>query len=166
LNAWLIATLKSLQEMAIPTEIRENETLFPVIESLHVLAICLVVGTISVLDLRLLGLASRNRPVLELSRGILTCTWIAFVVAAITGSLMFSAKALAYSGNFYFRVKLILLALAGLNMAAFHVLSGRKMAAWGAGVTPPLAARAAGGLSLLLWAGVVGFGRWIGFTLH
>jgi hypothetical protein len=103
---------------------------------------------------------------LELSRNVLWCTWIAFSIAAVSGSLMFAAKAVAYSGNFYFQVKLVLLALAGLNMASFHLLSGRKMGEWGADVTPPLAARAAGGLSLLIWIGVAGFGRWIGFTLH
>jgi hypothetical protein len=166
LNTWLLSILTTLQDTAIPTAIREDETLFPAVESVHVLAICTVIGTISIVDLRLLGLASRDRPVLELSRDVLRCTWIAFAIAAITGGLMFAAKAVTYSGNLYFQVKLALLALAGLNMASFHLLSGRKMGEWGAGVTPPLAARAAGGLSLALWIGVAGFGRWIGFTLH
>jgi hypothetical protein len=142
-TTWLHSILTALQETAIPAAIREDETLFPALESIHVLAICTVIGTISIVDLRLLGLASRDRPVLELSRDVLWC-----------------------SGNLYFQTKLVLLALAGLNMAAFHLLSGRRMGEWGAGVTPPFAARAAGGLSLLIWIGVVGFGRWIGFTLH
>jgi hypothetical protein len=166
LNTWLHSILTTLQDTAIPTAIREDETLFPAVESVHVLAICTVIGTISIVDLRLLGLASRDRPVLELSRDVLWCTWIAFSIAAITGGLLFSAKAVDYSGNFYFQAKLALLALAGLNMASFHLLSGRKMDEWGAGVTPPFAARAAGGLSLALWIGVAGFGRWIRFTLH
>jgi hypothetical protein len=166
LNSWLVTTLKSLQETTIATAIREDEVLFPWVESIHVLAICLVVGTISIVDLRLLGLASRDRPALELSRSVLWCTWAAFALAAVTGGLLFSAKALAYSSNFFFQAKLVLLVLAGLNMAAFHALSSRGMKEWGAGVTPPLAARVAGGLSLLIWCGVVGFGRWIGFTLH
>ncbi len=162
----LHSVLSALQDASIPTEIRENESLFPWVESLHVLAICTVVGTISIVDLRLLGFASRERPVLELSNNLLVCTWIAFAVAAITGSLLFSAKALTYAGNFYFQVKLVLLALAGLNMAAFHLMSGRRIGEWGAGSIPPLPARVAGGLSLLIWVGVVGFGRWIGFTIH
>ncbi len=166
MNTWLDATLKSLQETTIATVIREDDTLFPWVESIHVLAICLVVGTISVVDLRLLGIASRDRPALELSRSVLLCTWTAFVVAVVTGGFLFSAKALAYSSNFFFQAKLVLLALAGLNMAAFHAFFGRGMSEWGAGVTPPLAARIAGGMSLLIWCCVVGFGRWIGFTLH
>jgi hypothetical protein len=166
LNSWLLSILKTLQETAIPSAIRENESLFPAVESIHVLAICTVIGTISVVDLRLLGLASRDRPVLELSRDVLWCTWIAFAIAAFTGGLLFSSRAVDYAGNLYFQVKLVLLALAGLNMASFHLMSGRKMCEWGAGVTPPLTARAAGALSLLIWIGVAGFGRWIGFTLH
>jgi hypothetical protein len=165
-NAWLHSILTTLQDTAIPAAIREDETLFPAVECIHVLAICTVIGTISIVDLRLLGLASRDRPVLELSRDVLWCTWIAFGIAAISGGLLFSSKAIAYSGNFYFQAKLLLLVLAGLNMASFHLLSGRKMGEWGVSVRPPFAARAAGGLSLLLWIGVVGFGRWIGFTLH
>jgi hypothetical protein len=166
LNSWLLSILKTLQETAIPSAIRENESLFPAVESIHVLAICTVIGTISIVDFRLLGLASRDRPVLELSRDVLWCTWIAFAVAAVTGGLLFSSRAVDYAGNFYFQVKLVLLALAGLNMASFHLMSGRKMCEWGAGVMPPFAARAAGAVSLLIWIGVAGFGRWIGFTLH
>ena len=162
---WL-ETLKWLQDTAIATAVRENDVLFPWAEALHVLAICLVVGTISIVDLRLLGLASRDRPVLQLSRGVIVCTWIAFAVAALTGGLLFSAKAVAYWGNFFFKGKLVLLALAGLNMAGFHFYSGRGIDQWGPGITPPMAARISGGLSLLLWIGIVGFGRWIGFTLH
>jgi hypothetical protein len=165
-NTWLHSILTTLQDTAIPTAIREDETLFPAVESIHVLAICTVIGTISIVDLRLLGLASRDRPVLELSRDVLRCTWIAFAIAAVTGGLLFSSRAVDYLGNPYFQAKLVLLALAGFNMASFHLLSARKMGEWGAGVRPPFAARAAGGLSLLIWIGVAGFGRWIGFTLH
>jgi len=162
----LDAALRWLQDTVLATVVRENELLFPWVESVHVLAICLVVGTISIVDLRLLGLASLDRAVGQLTRNVLLCTWFAFAVAAVSGALLFSAKAVAYAGNFYFRGKLVLLVLAGLNMAVFHAFSGRGMTHWGAGVVPPPAARMAGAVSLALWIGVVGFGRWIGFTLH
>jgi hypothetical protein len=73
--------LNRLQDTPIAIAIREHEILFPWIESFHVLAIVLVVGTISIVDLRLLGLASRNRAVTILMRETLPCTWAAFVVA-------------------------------------------------------------------------------------
>ena len=158
------AALKWLEATALATEIRENEFLFPWVEALHVLAIVLVVGSIAIVDLRLIGLASLDRPVGRLPRDILPCTWVAFAFAAITGGLLFSAKATGYAGNFFFRGKLVLLALAGLNMLVFHAFVGRDMARWG--TAPPAAARIAGSLSLTIWIAVVAFGRWIGFTLH
>jgi hypothetical protein len=166
LNSALHAALTALQETTIATTIRENDNLFPWVEAIHVLAISLVVGTIFIVDLRLLGLASKDRPALTLSQNVLICTWLAFALAAVTGALLFSARAVAYSGNFFFQAKLVLLALAGLNMASFHAVFGRRMGEWGPGVASPLAARMSAGLSLLIWIGVVGFGRWIGFTLH
>jgi hypothetical protein len=136
------------------------------VESVHVLAIALVVGSISIVDLRLVGLASLDRPAHRLTRDVLPCAWVAFAFALLTGGLLFSAKAMAYAGNFFFKGKLVLLALAGLNMIAFHAFVGRDIAGWSATAKPPVAARIAGSLSLLLWVAVVGFGRWIGFTLH
>ena len=158
--------LEWLQATPIATTIRENETLFPWIESFHVLALVMVVGTISIVDLRLIGVASLDRRVERLMREVLPLTWGAFALAAVTGSLLFSSNAVNYGHNFYFRGKVILLALAGINMAVFHLLIGRDVARWSAQGRPPLAARAAGAVSLCLWVSVVACGRWIGFTLE
>jgi hypothetical protein len=155
-----------LQTTAVAKAISENEILFPWIESVHVLAIVLVVGTISIVDLRLLGLASLGRPVNHLLRDVLPYTWGAFVIAAITGTLLFSSNAVNYAHNFFFQGKLLLLVLAGLNMAVFHLIGSGDIARWGATRQTPLAAKAAGAVSLLVWIAVVAFGRWIGFTVH
>ena len=163
---WFDPGLKWLEATALATEIRENEILFPWVEAVHVLAIALVVGSISILDLRLLGLASLDRPVGKLTRDVLPCTWVAFAFAAVTGSLLFSAKAGGYAGNFFFRGKLILLVVAALNMALFHAFTTRDLDQWSANAHPPMAAKVAGGISLALWIAIVAFGRWIGFTLH
>src|ERR1700681_4560015 len=111
--------LEWLQTTPIAKAISENDIIFPWIESVHVLAIVLVVGTISIVDLRLLGVASLRPAAGRLMGDVLPYTWGAFAVAATTGSLMFSSDAVNYSHNFFFRGKLILLALAGLNMAVF-----------------------------------------------
>jgi hypothetical protein len=156
---WLVAT-------PVATAISENEILFPWIECVHVLAIVLVVGTISIVDLRLLGVASLDRAVGRLMRDVLPYTWGAFAVAAITGPLLFASDAVNYANNFYFRGKLILLVLAGVNMAVFHLIGARDIGKWGAKRKTPLAAKVAGGASLLIWIAVIAFGRWIGFTMH
>ena len=114
-------------------------------------------------DLRLLGLANRDRPFTEVASEMLPWTWRAFGVAALAGFLMFSSKALVYFGNIPFRIKMLCLLLAGINMAVFHWMGTRRLAAWDAGA-PPWPARLAGGASLSLWIMIVAAGRWVGFT--
>jgi hypothetical protein len=152
-----------LQDLKFPTEIRESDWLFPTIETVHVFALVLVVGSIMTVDLRLLGFANRDRPFSELAAEMLPWTWVAFLVAASAGLMMFSSKALIYYGNIPFRLKMCCLLLAGINMLVFHWLGTRHLAAWDR-KEPPRLAKFAGGASLLLWAGIVAAGRWIGFT--
>ena len=131
-----------LQATAIAVTIRENDILFPWIECIHVLAIVLVVGTILIVDLRLLGVASRDRPVTVLLREVLPCTWTAFGVAAVSGSLLFSSNATKYAHNTFFQLKMMLLVIAAANMGIFHVIGAHKRG------QAPLSIRAAGAISL------------------
>jgi hypothetical protein len=157
--------LQALEATPWGTAVRENTWLFPTIESVHVLALVLVVGSIMVVDLRLLNLASRERSVKELTDDVLPWTWSAFVVAAITGTLLFSSSAMRYSGLWQFEAKMCMLVLAAINMAIFHVGAFRNVAHWDkAEARPPLAARLAGGISLGIWLSIVALGRLIGFA--
>jgi uncharacterized membrane protein len=159
--------LEWLQTTPIAMTVAENDILFPWIESVHVLAIVLVVGTISIVDLRLLGVASLDISAHRLMRDVIPYTWGAFAIAAITGSLMFSSDATHYAHNRLFQAKLIMLVLAGLNMAVFHFFGVRDIERWEApGATPPIAAKAAASISLLVWITVVSLGRGTGFTMH
>ncbi len=155
--------LTRLQDLSLPTQIRESDWLFPTIETVHVFALVLVVGTIMTVDLRLLGVANKERPFSQVASEMLPWTWAAFAVAALAGMLMFSSKALTYYSNIPFRLKMVCLLLAGINMATFHWLGTRHLEAWDRG-RPPRAAKLAGGASLLLWTSIVAAGRWIGFT--
>ena len=138
--------------------------LFPTVETIHVMAIATVVGSIVMVDLRLLGVSSRNSSVLTLSAEILPVTWIAFLIAALAGTAMFVSKAHTYFHNSMFQLKFVCMFLAGVNMLAFHLGAYRKVLEWDSKLPPPLPARLAGVLSLMLWIGVVAFGRWVGFT--
>ncbi len=163
----LDALLRSLEATSVATAIRENESLFPWVESVHVLAIALVVGSIAIVDFRLIGLASLDRALTRVTANVLPCTWAAFVAAAITGALLFSSNATGYAHNSYFQAKFVFLVLAGINMSVFHLFVGRDIERWGAPPhATPLPARIAGAVSLLVWIGVVACGRWVGFTLH
>lgn len=153
-----------LYDTSLANAVRESESLFPWSESVHVLAIAAVVGSISFVDLRLLGLASRGRPVSQLVNEVLPVTWIAFVVAVVSGLTLFASNAVEYYNNPSFRIKMVLLMLAGMNMLVFHGITYRGVGQWDTLPRPPVGAKIAGGTSLLLWIGVVAFGRWIGFT--
>ncbi|HEY2678298.1 MAG TPA: DUF6644 family protein [Steroidobacteraceae bacterium] len=157
------SVLTWLQNLNFPTQIRESEWLFPTIETVHVLALVLLVGSIMTVDLRLLGLANRERPFSEVAGEMLPWTRRAFAVAALAGFLMFSSKALTYYGDIPFRFKMLCLLLAGANMLFFHSIGTRRLQEWDSGKAP-LPAKLAGGTSLLLWISIVALGRWVGFT--
>lgn len=135
---------------------------FPLCESIHVLASTFVLGSILMVDLRLLGLAARSHPVSRLTREIVPWTIGAFVVSTVAGLGMFITQANRYADNAAFQVKLGLLVLAVVNMGVFHRLTARTMPRWDAADTTPPAARVAGACSLLLWVGIMLTGRWIG----
>jgi hypothetical protein len=137
---------------------------FPTIETLHVISIVTVFGTVAMMDMRLIGLVSRDSRVTELSRDNLTWTWGAFLLAAITGTLLWMSKAHIYMKEPWFYAKMILIGVAGVNMAIFHAVTWRTIGQWDAG-PPPKAARIAGFTSLALWVVVVACARMIGFTL-
>jgi len=159
------ALLQSIERTGAAAFIKESTWAFPMIESIHVIAIALVVGTIATVDLRLLGLASMRRPYSELSGDVLPWTWGAFALAAISGALMFVSQPVAYFGNTAFRIKLLVLLFAGINMAVFQLITHRGVARWDRAATVPLPGKLAGGLSLTFWIAVVFFGRRIGFTM-
>jgi len=144
-----------LQDTAVATAIRESDLLFPVVETVHVLAIALVVGTIAQVDLRLLGFGFRGRTVAELTRAVLPWTLGSFLLASVTGALLFASNPVHYFANGPFRLKFLLLLLAGGNAALFHLL-GRR----------PVAARLSRAVSLGCWVAIIATGRWIGFTLQ
>lgn len=159
------ATLQRIYDLPLSEAIRQNVNAFPLIESLHVLAIAVVFGTIFIVDLRLLGVAAHRPGARLLMRELLPYTWLAFVVAAITGGLMFLSNAVAYAHNTQFLTKLVVIAFAGVNMAIFHSTAFRRIVEWDETLPPPMAARLSGAISFVLWVAVIVLGRWIGFTL-
>lgn len=156
--------LQMLYDSAVGTAIRESSTLFPWIESLHVLMITTVVGTIAIVDLRLMGFSAHRRSARQLTLDMLPFTWVAFVLAVISGSLLFVSNATGYAESTPFRLKLVMIVLAGLNMGIFHFTAYRKIADWGEQLPPPMPARIAGVTSLTLWLAVIFLGRWIGYS--
>jgi hypothetical protein len=141
------------------------EAWFPQVECVHVIAIAAVVGTIFLVDTRLIGLTSMGLSFRLIVKRLLPWTWAGFVLAAVTGFALFASNAVAYYENGAFRLKLMLLILAAVNMLYFELVTFRSVGTWDTSAKPPVAARLAGVLSLALWCGVIMTGRWIGFSL-
>jgi hypothetical protein len=153
-----------LESQPFALAISQSSWLFPSIETVHVLALTLVVGSIAMVDLRLLNWAYRDRAVKQLTGEVLPWTWVAFVVAAIFGALLFASAATKYYGIATFRAKLVLLVIAGGNMLFFHFVPYRRADEWGLVNQTTRLAKVCGGLSLLLWGAIVALGRWTGFA--
>jgi len=133
------------------------------LEGTHVLTLMLFAGTIFVVDLRLLGLVFKRTPVSTVSERVLPLTVFGMVLMMLTGVALFYAKPLLYYHNIWFRLKLVFLAAAFLNIMIFHFRVQRNMAEWDARPTPPTSARASAAVSLLAWFAVITCGRFIAY---
>jgi len=156
--------LVAVASSGLATWINTTRGAFAVVEALHVIATVTVFGTILIVDLRLLGLPTTTRRFTAIAGETLGWTWAAFSLAAITGPLLFTTNPVFYFWNFEFRAKILLLLLAGINMAVFEFHTIKTVALWDLGKSPPASAKLAGTLSLVLWLSVITFGRLIGFA--
>src|SRR5215831_1491676 len=113
--------LSTLESSGAAERIRESLYLFPLIESVHVIGLTMVFGTIAIVDLRLLGIASSKLSFRRVASDVLRWTWAAFALTVVTGSFMFITNAAVYYHNPFFRAKMLLLVLAGINMFVFEL---------------------------------------------
>lgn len=151
---------------ATPWSIALHESLYvwPLLESTHVLTLALFVGTAVMLDLRLLGLAWTRVPASEFTQRLLPWTRVGFAVMATTGVLLFYATPVTYYQSLFFRIKVVMLLLAGGNVWYFHFRTHRGIASWNTAERPPRAARVAAVISLVAWTGVVVAGRLVAYN--
>ena len=142
----------------------ESYYMWPWVESTHVLSLALFVGTAFMMDLRLVGIAFRGVPASSFTERLLPWTRVGFAVMVVTGLLLFYSSPLRYYYNLFFRVKVVLLLLAGLNVWFFHSRIHRSIGSWDRDRHPPMAARVAGIVSLVVWTGVVFSGRLVAYN--
>jgi hypothetical protein len=140
-----VSFLKSLQETDFFSYIRGSAYAYPVLLSVHLVALVFLGGMVVVTDLRLLGWGMRSYKASELVKGLRVPKRFGFILAAASGALLFGAKAEQYSWNPWFWTKLALLGA----IAANHLLFRRTV------YTDAARGKLASGLSLLLWMGVV-----------
>ena len=159
-----LAFCKWLEQTSVGSAVRESLWLFPAIETVHLLGMAALVGTVMVFDLRLLGWLMRRKRVSDIAGSLLPWTWVGFALQVVTGVLLFSSEAVKVGANPAFRLKMLLLMLAGVHALIFHWTVYRKVATWDDSTVVPLGAKIAGFTSILLWVGIVAAGRFIGFV--
>jgi hypothetical protein len=140
----------------IPRAINSAEWVFPAVQSLHFIGFAMSIGTIAMVDFRLLGFGKGHAGAAELSAGLAPWTLAGLAVMLITGPLMFSTDAVGYPNNPSFQFKMACLALALLFHFTLHRRAVRPDA-------PPFLAKFAAATSLVLWSSVVAAGRMIAF---
>ena len=160
----LLNFFRRMGDSSWSTGLHESRYAYDLIESVHVWALCLFFGLAVMFDLRLLGWTMRSIPVSEVARRLLPWTAVGFVVMVISGALLFSAIPLRSYQNIFFRAKMIMLVLAGLNVWIFHSGVYRRVTTWDLDRITPKAARVAGALSLVLWICIVLSGRMIAYN--
>jgi hypothetical protein len=158
------AIVKVIESSAPGEWMRMSLKSMPVVEAIHVLTAAIVFGTILIIDLRLLGFPNTRRAFTRIEHELLRYTWGAFIISVVTGVLMFAANATTYYGNTAFRLKMLALLVAGLNMAAFEFVTKRSVGSWDKDRTPAPAARFAGAASIVIWTAVIVIARWIAWT--
>ena len=157
-----MTAMGAIEGSALGQAMRQWLWLYPSVEIVHIAGIAMLVGSIVVLDLRLLGL-SRSLPVRRLAAHVLPWSAGSFLLIVPSGLAMFVAHAADLMGNPVFALKVCLILAAGMNAAAFHAGVFRSAAQWDVDVMPPLAARFAAALSLLLWLSVLACGRLLAY---
>lgn len=159
----LLEWCNRISATSFSTSIRESDWWFNIIETVHVIFTTLMVGTIFVVDLRLLGIILRRESASRVVQAILPWTWAGLAIMASSGLLLFISEAAQAYDNVAFRVKLILLLAAGANALFFHATIYRSVGEWDARLPTPQPARAAGALSIALWIAVIISGRAIAY---
>ena len=138
--------------------LRESTYGFSVLVTVHVVALCIFLGLIVMMDLRLVGVANLRSPASEVQARLFPWQMVGFTIIVLSGVLLFWSQPLRYYGKTFFWWKMGLMVLAGVNAGIIHTITHRSEAAWDS-----RAARIAGAASLVLWAGVLTFGRLLAY---
>lgn len=161
----IVSILEWLHDTPFSSMMRDSIWAEPIVETVHVLTLAVFLGFVLVLDLRLLDLTMQKRRVSEMFEQLNPGLFGGFAVMVVTGVLLFSGDPVSFYSTWFFKAKMIMLVLAGINVLLFNVTVGRRLTEWDASPHTPWAAKAAGIASLLLWVCIVAAGRGIAYAL-
>jgi hypothetical protein len=154
-----------LHDTSFGTVIRESTWAEPIIETLHVLTLTVFLGFVMLLDLRLLDVALRQTPVSQVFKRLNPPLFAAFGVMLVTGVSLFAGDPVLFYSTLFFKLKMVMLLAAMLNVVVFTLTVGRSLPEWDRLAHTPRGAKLTGLFSLVLWISVVACGRGIAYVL-
>jgi len=159
----LVALVHWINETAFSQYLRESELAFPLTEAIHLIGLGISVGTIVWVDLRLMGKVMRDVRISEVVSRLEPWAIGGFTVMMLSGLLLFLGKPDNYYSTAAFKLKMLLLPLAGLNVLVFHRRVFPNVARWDEGVAAPWQGRMVGAVSMSLWIVIIVLGRWTAY---
>lgn len=160
----VLSVCEWLQNLPWASGVKHSTWQFPVIESVHSLALSVMLWPAAILDLRLLGVVMPRKPVSQVAAQFLPWVWTGFTVMILTGLVLFTSEAVKCYNSPFFRTKVVLLCAAGLNAFVFHKTVFERVEEWDENPATPWRAKLAGASSLLIWIGVVAMGRALAYA--
>ena len=154
LELWLAGT-------ALSSFVARNLYLWQAMEALHFLGLSLLIGTVGLFDLRLLGFAKNLKP--STLHQLVPIGVLGFGINLVTGTLFFVGTPDQFMYNTAFRFKMLFMLLSGINVLAFYLIAYRDVEGVEAGGHAPMTAKVIGGISVILWLGVITYGRLLTF---
>jgi hypothetical protein len=161
----LFTICQYIQQSSIGTQIRESTYVFPLVEATHVLGLAVSVGTIAIVDLRLIGAVMTDEPVTDVIEQLQPLTLGGFVVMFLSGALLFWSEAARLYPSYSYRIKFLFIFLLGINALLFHSTTYKSVDQWNSARVTPFRARMAGWIGITFWAVVIFMGRWTAYNL-
>lgn len=156
--------LEAIQNWGWCTALRESTLTFPIVEGSHLVGLAFFIGPLLMFDFRLTGIAWRDQPVSKVARNFVPFSIVGAVISFITGILLFCSEPVKCWDSNWFKIKVVMLLIAGGNALYFHTKTQATWGEWDNLPTPPARARSAGVLSIFLWSLVILAGRWTAYN--
>lgn len=155
-----------LSETPISLTFQTVEWVIPAVQSVHILAIAIVMSSVIMVDLRLMGLMGHSQSISGMTRRFIPWVWWSLVVLLLSGTILIVAEPRRDLLNPVFQAKICLILVAILVTAVFQEIVRRNMEFWDLSPSRRAGALATAVVSLLVWTAIVGCGRWIAYVEH
>jgi len=156
---WLSVTPVSMTLQSV-------EWIIPTVQSVHILAIAIVMSSVIMVDLRLMGLTGHTQSISGMARRFIPWVWWALLALLLSGAVLITAEPRRDLLNPVFQAKMALLVVAIGVTVIFQETVRRNMEFWDLSPSRRMGAWATAVISLLVWTAIVGCGRWIAYVEH